>query len=539
MGVFAGMPVRFLLMLFTLTGCFATMAEAQSDNGRLQRIQDRGTLVVGVKGDYPPWGMVDDQGELVGLEPDLAEHLAERMGVELELKAVTSSNRLQRLDQGLVDVVIATLGDTAVRRKKADLVAPSYYSSGVRLLTRQDFPYSDWGEMRGRPVCLTEGAFYNRRVSEHYLVNPVVLPGTRDSRLALRERRCLGWAYDDTVLAQVLSEEGWEEYQLSLPAILETPWAIAVASGEGSKPLGRLISDAVVQWHRDGTLIDLQAHWGLPENAFLQDQHQLWTETENGDYRCRRFPSGDFPADCLSTSLYTEGSEIDLPDWAGRFEKITGLELSPLFDPFNRQRLLQGLLMTLAISLSSIIGALIAGVGLAVIDHRFKQGPLAWVLKMPARGLVAVARMTPPILQLYIVFFGLSGLLANYLGISLSSFLVATVVFSFYAGASNAAVLTPALARLERQNPQAPLRRLLAQSIEQSSEALVSIMVNIVKAAGMASTIALPEMISSVNTLISEGGDATSLMTLLVVFYFTFVMVVMMLLNLLKRMVVS
>ncbi|RUA22367.1 hypothetical protein DSL92_06220 [Billgrantia gudaonensis] len=98
---------------------------------------------------------------------------------------------------------------------------------------------------------------------------------------------------------------------------------------------------------------------------------------------------------------------------------------------------------------------------------------------------------------------------------------------------------SPALARLSRQNPETPLRTLLAKAIEQSFEALVSIMVNIVKAAGMASTIALPEVISSVNMLISEGGDATSLMTLLLAFYFIFVMVVMGLLNLLRKMVVS
>ncbi|MCK7543144.1 ABC transporter permease subunit [Marinobacter bryozoorum] len=533
----ARLCVMWLALL--VSALWGSGALAQSGDGRLERIKERGTLIVGVKGDYPPWGMVNDQGELVGLEPDLAALLAERIGVDLELRAVTSANRLQRLDQGLVDVVIATLGDTAERREKADLLQPSYYSSGVRLLTRGDFPYTEWGAMRGRPVCLTEGAYFNRRIAERYLVNPVIFPGTRDTRLALQERRCLGWAYDDTVLAQVLAEEGWQNYQLSLTPILETPWAIAVAKGEGDRPLGRLIGNATVQWHRDGTLVDLQSRWQLPESAFLQKQHERWTSMENGEYRCRRTDSGDFPEACLETTLSADRSKIELPGWARQLRMFTGLDLTPLFDPFNAQRLVQGILMTLAISVASIIGSLVAGVGLAVVDHRFQKGVLAWLVRAPTRGLVAVARMTPPILQLYIVFFGLSGLLAAWLGISLSSFLVATVVFSFYAGASNAAVIGPALARLSRQHPDTPLRDLLAKAVEQSFEALVSIMVNIVKAAGMASTIALPEVISSVNTLISEGGDATSLMTLLLVFYFTFVMVVMALLNLLKKVVVS
>ena len=544
-----GWQLARLLIMLVLTGGtlpgFAVAAGAhelsarEQADGRLAHVLARGRLIVGIKADYPPWGMLDAAGNIVGLEADLAQNLARRLGVGLELVAVSTANRQQRLAQGQVDMLIATLGDTTERRAISDLIQPHYYASGVRLLAHDDLPFSDWGELRGRPVCLTEGSYYNRMLSERYLITPVTFVGTRDTQLALRGGRCVGWAYDDTVLAQVVTEPGWEEYKTGLPTILQIEWAIAVRQGEGERSLGRFVSDTVVDWHRSGYLLERQQRWGLADHDYLRQQHALWIKTDaDGQLVCQRQVDGDFPPDCLAGVLRANAVDVAaLPPWIARLKDTTGLDLSALFDRYHRSRLLTGIGLTLAISVVSIIGSLVVGVLFAVIENRFHQarGMLRWCVHAPARVLVACARMTPPILQLYIVFFGLSGLLASHIGISLSSFVVASLVFSVYAGASNAAVLAPALARRERAAPGTPLPALIANAVEQTFESMVSIMVNIVKAAGMASVIALPEVISSVNAIISEGGDAGSLMTLLLLFYFSFVLLVMALLNVLKR----
>ena len=185
---------------------------------------------------------------------------------------VTAGNRLQRLEQGQVDLVIATLGDTAERRSMAGLVQPNYYASGVSLLARDGSPFHDWGQLRGRPVCLNEGAYFNRVLIERYLIDPVIFPATRDALLALRDGRCVGWAFDDTVIAQLLNEPEWAGYRMAMPSILHTPWAVAVRKGEAGAALGRFASDLVADWHRSGRLVALQAKWGLPPSDFLAAQ---------------------------------------------------------------------------------------------------------------------------------------------------------------------------------------------------------------------------------------------------------------------------
>lgn len=81
-----------------------------ASEGRLAHILQRGMLIVGAQTDYAPWGMLDTNGRIIGLRPDLA--LADRMGVGLELVSLTASNRVLRLAQGVFDVEIAAMGDT-------------------------------------------------------------------------------------------------------------------------------------------------------------------------------------------------------------------------------------------------------------------------------------------------------------------------------------------------------------------------------------------------------------------------------------------
>lgn len=494
-------------------------------SGRLARILQRGKLIVGVKDDYPPWGMRDEAGDITGLEIDLAEDLARRLDVSLELIAVSAANRLPRLEQGVVDLVIATMGDTTERRQISDMIQPHYYSSGVALFVRPGFPYTDWGQLRGRSVCLTQGAYFNRALQERYLIDGLIFPSNGTALLALSDGRCVGWAFDDTAINQLVLSGAYPEYRQALPVILPTPWAIAVAKGEGDAPLGRFVSDVVADWHVSGFLLDRQSAWGLPRSTFLEDVQHVWLQRdEDGHLVCQRDTEQMFPAACLIDDIARIGREpVALPSWAVLIEAWTYLDLDVLFDAFARAKLAQGIAITLALSGVALLGALGIGIMLGLADRSVAR---IWLLRGPIRMVLTLARMTPPILQLYIVFFGIGAILANSYSITLGTFMVAGVIFSFYAGATNAILISAALELEQKLNPGTGLIKLLPAAVLRAFDGLIATCVNIVKAAGMASAIALTEIIATVNTLIGEGANAATLMNILLLFYFMFVMTV-------------
>src|SRR5687768_10989910 len=112
--------MRHLLLAAMAAISLAAPASAAS----LAEVKERGTLIVGVKADYKPFGFRDPSGSIVGIEPDLAALLAERVGVKAELVPVIATNRLEFLQQGKIDLIIATMSDTPERRQVVDAVEP-------------------------------------------------------------------------------------------------------------------------------------------------------------------------------------------------------------------------------------------------------------------------------------------------------------------------------------------------------------------------------------------------------------------------------
>src|SRR6201988_1380269 len=94
----------------------------------LDKIKQRGVLTVGSKADYKPFGFRDPSGAIVGFEPDLAKDVADRLGVKVELEPVVSSNRMQFLQQGKIDLMIAPMNDKPDRRQIVGIIEPLYYA---------------------------------------------------------------------------------------------------------------------------------------------------------------------------------------------------------------------------------------------------------------------------------------------------------------------------------------------------------------------------------------------------------------------------
>ena len=97
----------------------------------VQEIVDRGVLRVGVKNAVPGFGYQDPlTGEYSGLEIDLANKIAEYLGVDVEFTTVTAATRGELLDSGDIDCVLATFTITDERKQTWDFTTP-YYTDAV------------------------------------------------------------------------------------------------------------------------------------------------------------------------------------------------------------------------------------------------------------------------------------------------------------------------------------------------------------------------------------------------------------------------
>jgi polar amino acid transport system substrate-binding protein len=267
----------------------------------LEQIRSRGTLVAGVKNDVPLWGYQDRaSGKITGLEPDLAQLIADNLGVKLELVGVQTAERVDAVISGKVDVLIATLSDTPERQKQMSLVAPHYYSSGVNILARKSENFKEWKELRNRKICGRRGAFYNRLITVTYGADIVALYSNERSQSALRDGRCAALLYDDTGIIAMLNDPQWSrDFLMPLNTILPNPWSIALAPSERGGALEKAISKMIVSWHRDGVIRKLEKKWGIPGTKFIEEMNRRWSKKDGAKWLCGEEISESTPKECL------------------------------------------------------------------------------------------------------------------------------------------------------------------------------------------------------------------------------------------------
>jgi ABC-type amino acid transport substrate-binding protein len=123
-----------LVVAATLSVCATAHADATLD-----KIKERHKVVVGVLLSGGPFGAIDPSTQQpVGLNVDMANDLARQLGVEVELVSVLPANRVQFLQQGKVDLLIANMEWTTERDKILGHVATPFYTVGGTALVRAD-----------------------------------------------------------------------------------------------------------------------------------------------------------------------------------------------------------------------------------------------------------------------------------------------------------------------------------------------------------------------------------------------------------------
>lgn len=255
-----------------------TAFAAECTNTAWNNVMQSGTLTVGVKADYKPWGYRDTNGDIIGLEPDLAQDVADTLGVELELVPVQSSNRMQFLEQGRIDLMIATMSDREDRRAIVGIPQPNYYSSGTNIIAPKALALTEWSQLEGRPVCGIQGAFYNKIVEERYGATIVAFGGASEAKQALQDKKCVAFVYDDSSLMTTLAGDGWEDFEMPLVTEDDNPWGLAVTHDEVNCVWGRFMSGMIYNWHKDGTIADLEVKWGIQPTPFVTAQSDRFAD---------------------------------------------------------------------------------------------------------------------------------------------------------------------------------------------------------------------------------------------------------------------
>ncbi|NWB84182.1 transporter substrate-binding domain-containing protein [Pseudomonas gingeri] len=248
------------------------VAAAQAD-ATLDKIEQRHKLVVGVLLSGGPFGSIDPSTQAPkGLNVDLANALGQDLKVDVELVPVLPANRVQFLQQGKVDLLIANMEWTPERDGQLGHVPTPFYRVGGTAAVLKSSKVTRWEDLKGQPVCTSQGSSYVKPLSE-LGAQLKAFKSSSESLLALRGNNCVAAVHDATLINPLLAgNPEWQDYRAITPELNPAPSVIWTRQGEVDTQK-RL--DTVVQGlHRSGWLIEAESRNQIsPKSPALVELH--------------------------------------------------------------------------------------------------------------------------------------------------------------------------------------------------------------------------------------------------------------------------
>ena len=155
---------RALVAACTL-GLLAGLSGVASAQNALADIEKNKLIRIAIPTDFPPYGFVGPDLAPQGLDIDMANLIAQKLGVKVELVVVTSANRIPYLQTKRADLVISTLGKNPEREKVIDFTS-AYSPFFQAVFAPKSLSVKSFGDLAGKSVGVTRGAMEDQELSK-------------------------------------------------------------------------------------------------------------------------------------------------------------------------------------------------------------------------------------------------------------------------------------------------------------------------------------------------------------------------------------
>jgi polar amino acid transport system substrate-binding protein len=145
-------PTLAILLATAILLPAATQAQTALDDAMARK-----TIVIAIPTDFPPYGFVGTDLKPQGLDVEMAEYIAAKLGLKVDLVPVTSANRIAYLQTKKADLVISTLGKNAEREKVIDFTA-AYSPFFQAVFAAKAVAVKSAADLAGKTVSVTRGA---------------------------------------------------------------------------------------------------------------------------------------------------------------------------------------------------------------------------------------------------------------------------------------------------------------------------------------------------------------------------------------------
>ncbi|MBB6170799.1 glutamate transport system substrate-binding protein [Nocardiopsis mwathae] len=256
-------------LALALTACGGGDGGADADGG------DGGTITIGVKYDQPGLGLEEGGDKPVGLDVDVATYVAKELGYDedrIEWTEAASANRETFLQQGTVDMIVATYSITDERKELVDFAGPYYVAQQDILVQDGDDSVGSAEDLAGKKLCSASGSRSAHTITDTMEIDAELRETQNYSECLqlLTDGQIDAITTDDTILAGYAAQQPGK-FQLVGQDIQEERYGIGLP--KGSTERCEAVNEAIAKMYEDGSAEKfLDANFG--EANFDYDKEQ-------------------------------------------------------------------------------------------------------------------------------------------------------------------------------------------------------------------------------------------------------------------------
>ncbi len=237
-----------LMLCALLAGCGKA---GQGD--LLKKIQKKGEIVVAMEGTWAPWTYHDENDNLVGYDVEVAQKIAEKLGVKVTFVEGEWDGLLAGLDAGRYDIMVNGVDITEERAEKYDFSIPYAFNRTAVIVSGDNTEIQSLEDLKGKHTANTISSTY-AALAESYGAE---VTGVDDLNQTFE--LLLAGRIDATLNAEVTFYDYMSQHpeaNVRIAALTEeaTHVAIPMRKGEETAALREAIDKALQELHDDGTL---------------------------------------------------------------------------------------------------------------------------------------------------------------------------------------------------------------------------------------------------------------------------------------------
>ena len=235
----------------------------ESADDLLAQIKERGNIVVAMEGTWAPWTYHDDNNDLVGYDVEVAQNIAEKLGVEVEFVEGEWDGLLAGLETGRYDIMVNGVGVTDERAEKYNFSIPYAYNK-TAVIVRGDYDeISSMEDLKGKKTANTITSTYASQAEAYGATVTGVDDLNQTIELLLSKR------IDATLNAEVVFNDYKKEHpeadvKIATYSDQVEEIAIPIRKGDDTVTLLDAVNNALDEMAKDGTLTELsEKYFGM------------------------------------------------------------------------------------------------------------------------------------------------------------------------------------------------------------------------------------------------------------------------------------